>query len=76
MHVRAEAHCDPGNTVGQVGVHELLGHGSGKVIHRDTSDAVAMVSAEMPHPLTGEPITGSLPCPAAPATAGVAPSCA
>jgi len=42
----------------QVGVHELLGHGSGKMFHQGTPDAEAMVSSRFVHPLTGEPITG------------------
>ena len=42
----------------QVGVHELLGHGSGKLFHQGTADAERLVAEQAPHPLTGEPITG------------------
>jgi dipeptidyl-peptidase-3 len=40
----------------QVGIHELLGHGSGKLYHANTADAATLHGA--PHPLTGEPISG------------------
>jgi dipeptidyl-peptidase III len=42
----------------QVGIHELLGHGSGKLYHRGTPDAEHLVQSGMLHPLTGQPITG------------------
>ena len=42
----------------QVGIHELLGHGSGKLYEAGTADAEALVAAGTVHPLTGEPITG------------------
>ena len=42
----------------QVGIHELLGHGSGKLFHKDTPDAGALVAKALPHPISGEPITG------------------
>jgi dipeptidyl-peptidase-3 len=42
----------------QVGIHELLGHGSGKLFSQGTPDAKALVRDKTPHPLTGEPITG------------------
>ena len=42
----------------QVGIHELLGHGSGKLFHQGTPDAAKLVESKAPNPLTGEPITG------------------
>lgn len=42
----------------QVGIHELLGHGSGKLYHSNTDDAKALVASGKLHPLTKEPITG------------------
>ena len=42
----------------QVGIHELLGHGSGKLYEAGTLDAEALVAAGTKHPLTGQPITG------------------
>ena len=42
----------------QVGIHELLGHGSGKLYHAGTPDAAALVTSGEKHPLTGKPITG------------------
>lgn len=42
----------------QVGIHELLGHGSGKLYHAGTPDAARLLDASTPHPLTGEPISG------------------
>lgn len=42
----------------QVGIHELLGHGSGKLYHGGTVDAEALVKSKEPNPLTGDPITG------------------
>jgi dipeptidyl-peptidase-3 len=47
----------------QVGIHELLGHGSGKLYHVGTPDAEALTG--QPHPLTGEPITGPFYAPGA-----------
>lgn len=40
----------------QVGIHELLGHGSGKLYHADTEDAKKLCGTQ--HPLTGKPIDG------------------
>jgi dipeptidyl-peptidase-3 len=40
----------------QVGIHELLGHGSGKLYHQGTPDAERLVSSRLAHPITGEPI--------------------
>jgi len=42
----------------QVGIHELLGHGSGKIYHQGTPDADALAASGFIHPITGEPITG------------------
>ena len=43
----------------QVGIHELLGHGSGKLYHRDTDDVKWLRTEGVVHPLTGEcPIEG------------------
>eukprot|EP00658_Telonema_sp_P-2_P083398 TRINITY_DN9019_c0_g1_i2.p1 TRINITY_DN9019_c0_g1~~TRINITY_DN9019_c0_g1_i2.p1 ORF type:complete len:450 (-),score=131.70 TRINITY_DN9019_c0_g1_i2:437-1786(-) len=42
----------------QVGVHELLGHGSGKLFHQNTEDAASLVAAGFLNPVTGEPVTG------------------
>jgi len=42
----------------QVGIHELLGHGSGKLYHAGTDDAAELVRSGEPHPVTGAPITG------------------
>lgn len=42
----------------QVGIHELLGHGSGKLFHQGTADSDALVESKMLHPITQEPITG------------------
>ena len=42
----------------QVGIHELLGHGSGKLYEQGTPDAEQLVAAGTTHPLTGEAITG------------------
>jgi len=49
----------------QVGIHELLGHGSGKLYHQGTPDAMALVASGEKHPLTGAPITGPFYAPAA-----------
>lgn len=40
----------------QVGVHELLGHGSGKLYHAGTRDAEKIAGSA--HPLTGDPVSG------------------
>jgi dipeptidyl-peptidase-3 len=40
----------------QVGIHELLGHGSGKLFFQGTPDIQALEGVL--HPVTGEPITG------------------
>ena len=40
----------------QVGIHELLGHGSGKLYHQGTPDAENLKGTT--HPVTGEPIVG------------------
>ena len=43
----------------QVGIHELLGHGSGKLYHKGTKDADDLVhKLKFVHPVTGEPVTG------------------
>lgn len=43
----------------QVGIHELLGHGSGKLYHQGTLDAEALkTNQDIVHPLTKLPITG------------------
>lgn len=42
----------------QVGIHELLGHGSGKLFHQGTRDAVALVESKLEHPITGDPVSG------------------
>jgi len=43
----------------QVGIHELLGHGSGKLYHQATTDAEQLRASNVKHPLTGEcPIQG------------------
>lgn len=42
----------------QVGIHELLGHGSGKLYHSDTDDAKELVASGFLNPVTQEPITG------------------
>ena len=39
-------------------MHELLGHGSGKLFHQATPDAAKLVADRTAHPLSGEPITG------------------
>ena len=42
----------------QVGVHELLGHGSGKLFHQDTPEAAQLVESKFVCPVNGEPVTG------------------
>merc|ERR1719491_2784501 len=43
----------------QVGIHELLGHGSGKLYHQDTTAVEQLRASNVKHPLTGEcPIEG------------------
>jgi len=42
----------------QVGVHELLGHGSGKLFHQDTPEAAKLVESKFVCPVSGEPVTG------------------
>ena len=49
----------------QVGIHELLGHGSGKLYHQNTDDAAALVASNEPHPISGEPIRGPFYAPGA-----------
>ena len=49
----------------QVGIHELLGHGSGKLYHADTPDAAALVASQLAHPVSGAPITGPFYAPGA-----------
>eukprot|EP00980_Cylindrotheca_fusiformis_P011381 scaffold2638_cov114-Cylindrotheca_fusiformis.AAC.9 len=48
----------------QVGIHELLGHGSGKLYHQGTDDAKALQGVVV-NPLTQEPITGPFYAPGA-----------
>jgi len=42
----------------QVGIHELLGHGSGKLFHAGTPGAAKLVEEKFANPITGEPVTG------------------
>ena len=42
----------------QVGIHELLGHGSGKLYHQGTPDAEKLVQSGFVNPVTGQPVTG------------------
>jgi dipeptidyl-peptidase III len=42
----------------QVGIHELLGHGSGKLYHQGTPDAQQLIDSGFVNPITGEPVTG------------------
>ena len=49
----------------QVGVHELLGHGSGKLFHRGTPDAERLLADKVAHPLHGEPVSGPFYAPGA-----------
>ena len=42
----------------QVGVHELLGHGSGKLFHQGAADTAALLAAGTLHPISGEPVRG------------------
>jgi dipeptidyl-peptidase-3 len=42
----------------QVGIHELLGHGSGKLLHQNTEDVKDLLAQKTVNPLNGEPITG------------------
>ena len=42
----------------QVGIHELLGHGSGKLYHQGTEDAMILVANGAKHPITGAYIKG------------------
>jgi len=49
----------------QVGIHELLGHGSGKLFHQGTPDAAQLQENKTLHPLTGQPITGPFYAPGA-----------
>jgi dipeptidyl-peptidase-3 len=49
----------------QVGIHELLGHGSGKLYHQNTDDAKALLSEKVINPLTQAPITGPFYAPGA-----------
>ena len=52
-------------TVTQVGIHELLGHGSGKLYHQGSDDAKALIASGEKHPLTGEAISGPFYAPGA-----------
>jgi len=56
--VRGLSRMGPSRAVWQVGIHELLGHGSGKLFHEGTAGAKALVASQMAHPITGEAITG------------------
>ena len=49
----------------QVGIHELLGHGSGKLYHRGSPDATRLVESGFINPVTGEPVTGPFYAPGA-----------
>ena len=42
----------------QVGIHELLGHGSGKLYHVETPDSETLMKSDLKHPITGETISG------------------
>ena len=48
-----------------MGIHELLGHGSGKLYHAGTDDANSLVASGMKHPISGEPISGPFYAPGA-----------
>lgn len=42
----------------QVGVHELLGHGSGALFHQNTPEATKLVADSASNPITGGAVTG------------------
>lgn len=42
----------------QVGIHELLGHGSGRLYHQNSDETRAFLEKKVAHPLTGEILTG------------------
>ena len=41
-----------------MGIHELLGHGSGKLYYANTKDAETLMASGYRHPFTNEPVKG------------------